>query len=379
MPDVREPGEYIQENGGFREPPADQRVANFPPILSDRPPRGVAGGNGGVRAGPDTSLRGLGKVVPTAILLGLLSSTRFWAQPTIEAAKTPLNQNPLTWLVQRLAVITRFWARANPHISHQVSKGAVHGSADFVHTLDLTALRIGQLAFTQAYIASDMAHAVQRLITHKIPEIVQRYLRPIRLRLGRVERLTGQALLQVRALRTHTNRELRRLQREQIDPLKKPVRVTLPGRITRVEGDVKRLKKTTALHTGRIKQLSFILVPALATAWLVKTLIRSGLRYVTCTNVKDVGNELCASPPGSGKRLGRWLRDLLALAPGALLLSDLCAWIGTLSVIARPFLDAIVEITGAAGAALCNGKYSAALPLPLETHALPPNPVGLPL
>src|SRR5215510_3233362 len=290
MPDVREPGEYIQENGGFREPPADQRVANFPPILSDRPPRGAIGGNGGVRAGPDTSLRGLGKVVPTAILLGLLSSTRFWAQPTIEAAKTPLNQNPLTWLVQRLAVITRFWPRANPHISHQVSKGAVHGSADFVHTLDLTALRIGQLAFTQAYIASDMAHAVQRLITFKIPQIVQRYLRPIRIRLGRVERLTGQALLQVRALRINTNKRFHQIQTTQIDPLKKPVRITLPGRITRVERDVKTVKKVQTQHTHRLRQLTFILVPALAVAWFIKTLTRAGLKYVYCPNMKDFGN-----------------------------------------------------------------------------------------
>jgi hypothetical protein len=95
--------------------------------------------------------------------------------------------------------------------------------------------------------------------------------------------------------------------------------------------------------------------------------------------VKDVGNELCASPPGSGKRLGRWLRTLLSLAPAGLLLSDICLWIGTLSEIARPFLQAIVEITGQAGAALCNGKYDAAPPLPLETHTLPPTPVGLPI
>jgi hypothetical protein len=210
-----------------------------------------------------------------------------------------------------------------------------------------------------------------QLVTHKIPQIVQRYLRPIRIRLGRVERLAGEALLQVRALRTSTNRRLNRMQREQIDPLKRPVRVTLPGRIHRVESDVKKLKKTQALQIGRIKQLSFILVPALASAWLVKTLIRSGLRFVTCTNVKDVGNELCASPPGSGKRLGRWLRQLLSLAPAGLLFTDICKWIGLAVEKAGPILSKLVEVIAVEAAALCKGKYEPAPDLTLTTTSLP--------
>src|SRR5262249_56567437 len=193
MPNTIEPGEYLQENGGFREPSADRRTAQFPPILSDRPPRVAVGGNGGVGAGPDTSLRVLGKVVPTLTLLGLLSSTRFWSKPTAIAAKTKLTQGPLDYIAQFIGLLVGWWKRSEVHITHEVSKGAVHGAADLVHTIDLIALRMGQLAFNLSYVANDATLVTQRLITHKIPEIVQRYLRPIRVRLGRVERLSGQA------------------------------------------------------------------------------------------------------------------------------------------------------------------------------------------
>src|SRR5262249_3273919 len=351
MPDVREPGEYIQENGGFRPPDVRENGPSYPRILSDRPAARAAGTNGGAGAGPDTSLRVLGKVVPTLTLLGLLSSTRFWSKPTAIAAKTKLTQGPLDYIAQFIGLLVGWWKRSEVHISHEVSKGAVHGAADLVHTIDLIALRMGQLAFNLSYVANDATLVTQRLITHKIPEIVQRYLRPIRVRLGRVERLSGQALLQVRALRRQTRRDLQRLQREQIDPLKKPVRETLPGRIHRVELEVGTIRKVQAHDHGLVRKLSSLLVPALAAAWLVKTLIGAGLRYTTCPNMKDFGNEICASPPGSGKKLGRWLRNLLSLAPAGLLLSDICARIGTLSVIARPFLDPLGGVTPAAGRA----------------------------
>src|SRR5262249_25525500 len=138
--------------------------------------------------------------------------------------------------------------------------------------------------------------------------------------------------------------------------------------------DVKTIKRVQARHTNRLKQLSFILVPALASAWLVKTLIRSGLRFVTCQNVKDVGNELCAAPPGSGRRLGNWLRQLLSLAAGAFLFTDVCAWIGAAVTLAQTIINPMVEVLAEAGAALCNGKNSEAADLPLETVQLPPVP-----
>jgi hypothetical protein len=370
------PGEYIQLGGGFREPPADTRTANFPPLLSDGGARTAASTNGG-RVVPDTSLRGLGKVIPTATLLGLLYTRRFWAKPTIEAAKKPNEVSFLVWIERALAAIARWWRQSDTHIGHEVSKGAVHSAADLVHTLDLLTLRLGQIVYSQAYLASDQAGVLDRLIHFKIPQIIQRYLRPIRLRLGRVEHLAGEALLQVRALRTSTNKRLNRIQRTEIDPLKKPVRITLPGRIHRVETDVKTIKRVQTRHTNLLKQLSFILVPALASAWLVKTLIRAGLRYTTCQNVKDVGNELCAAPPGSGKRLGRWLRQLLSLAPGFLAFPFICQIIGSVVALAGTIVTPLVEVLAEAGAALCDGKHSQAPDLPLETHALPPNPLGL--
>src|SRR5262249_21506579 len=144
MPNVIEPGEYIQENGGFRPPDVRENGPTYPRILSDRPAARAAGTNGGAGAGPDTSLRVLGKVVPTLTLLGLLSSTRFWAKPTAEIAKTPLTMDPLAWVARAIATLNRWWNKADPHVSRQVSIGAVHGAADLAHTIDLLALRLAQ-------------------------------------------------------------------------------------------------------------------------------------------------------------------------------------------------------------------------------------------
>jgi hypothetical protein len=306
-----------------------------------------------------------------------LSSRRFWAKPTIEAAKKPNEVSFLVWIERALAAIARWWRQSDTHIGHEVSKGAIHGAADLVHTLDLLTLRLGQIVYSQAYLASDQAGVLDRLIHFKIPQIVQRYLRPIRIRLGRVERLAGEALLQVRALRTSTNKRLNRIQRTQIDPLKKPVRVTLPGRIHRVEQDVKTVKKQQLKVGHIVSLLTFLLVPTKVVPWLVKNLTRAGLGYTTCTNMKDVGNEICASPPGSGKRLGRWLRQLLSLAPGFLAFPFICQIIGSVVALAGTIVTPLVEVLAEAGAALCDGKHSQAPDLPLETHALPPNPLGL--
>jgi len=197
----------------------------------------------------------------------------------------------------------------------------------------------------------------------KIPQTVQRSIRPVRLRVGRVERLTGKALLQVRALRTQLRRDIRRLQREQIDPLKKPVRVTLPGRIHRVETDVKTIKRTQAKHTARLRQLTFILVPALASAWLIKTLIRAGLRFVTCQNVKDFGNELCNSPAGTGRNLARFwksfgslLGDLAALTFVPFALTDACRLVGVMEQIAIAALPAIEDLVLGIEGFVCGGR-----------------------
>jgi hypothetical protein len=157
------------------------------------------------------------------------------------------------------------------------------------------------------------------------------------------------------------------------------VRVTLPGRINRVETDVKTIKRVQARHTNRLKQLSFILVPALASAWLIKTLVRSGLKYTTCQNVKDFGNELCTSPPGTGRKAARFLRDLFGGIGGILAPFFVCQIFTAAHALVGPLMSTVVATVGEAGAALCNGEHSAAPPLPLETHALPQPSAGLPI
>jgi hypothetical protein len=269
-------------------------------------------------------------------MAGLIFGAPIWGKPILSIARYP-NATDLVGLLTRVRDALTAWLRPRVNkLSRDISVGSVHLNADLTHTLDLLAVRLDQIVLNEAFIAADAAYTTGRLVHFKIPQIVQRYLRPLRLRIGRVERLTGKALLQIRALRTTLRRDIQRLQREQIDPLKKPVRVTLPGRIHRVETDIKTIKRTQAHDHARLKQLTFILVPALASAWLVKTLIRSGLRYTTCQNVKDFGNELCASPPGTGRNLARffrglppWLLSLLPLLLNALwdvlAILDFCA------------------------------------------------------
>jgi hypothetical protein len=363
-PEGTELDAYMPPSAGVRDTP-DQGPA-FPYYLSDRPRPGAPSMNGRGPQGPDTSLRPVGKVVTGGVMFGLIYGNAIWGKSVLSIARYP-KATDLASLLEKVRDALTAWLRPRINkLSHDISKGSVHLNADLTHTLDLLALRMEQIVLNEAYIAADAAYTTRRLVHFKIPQIVQRYLRPLRLRIGRVERLTGRALLQIRALRTTLRRDIQRLQREQIDPLKKPVRVTLPGRIHRVETDVKTIKRTQARHTARLKQLTFILVPALASAWLIKTLIRSGLRFVTCQNVKDFGNELCASPPGTGRGLARFWRnfgsllgDLAALSFVPLLLTDACRLMGViegLAIQAQPLIDDFV--LGIEGF-VCGGRESA--------------------
>ena len=51
---------------------------------------------------------------------------------------------------------------------------------------------------------------------------------------------------------------------------------------------------------GLLVKLLPLLTIAGAVGLVLKAFTRLGLNYTRCENVKNIGNELCASPPGSG-------------------------------------------------------------------------------
>src|ERR1043166_1528218 len=95
-----------------------------------------------------------------------------------------------------------------------------------------------------------------------------------------------------------------------------------------------------------------LLTVAGAAAFVVRAFGRLGLNYLRCQNMKDFGNELCPSPPGSGRGLGRFWRnfgsllgDLAALTFVPFLLTEACAIVSQiekLAIAVQPEIDALV-------------------------------------
>jgi hypothetical protein len=136
--------------------------------------------------------------------------------------------------------------------------------------------------------------------------------------------------------------------------------------------------KQRADHRLILKLLPLLTVVG-AVGLVLRAFTRLGTRYVLCENMKGLGNELCASPPGSGRKLGRFLRGLLSGLGGLLAPLFICQLFQAAVVLVGPLMSKMIEVVGFAGSALCNGEHSAAPPLVLHVTADPPvpNPLAL--
>jgi len=356
--------EYMPPSAGVSE--SNGRGPGFPYYLSDRPRPGAPSMNGRGPQGPDVNLRAIGKVITAGTMAGLLFGAPIWGKPVLSIARYPKATN-LVALLESVVTTLGQWLRPRINkLSGDISKGSVHLNGDLTHTLDLLALRMEQIVLNQAFGAADVTWAVGQLVHFKIPSIVKHGIRPVELKVGHIIGTTIRLTIRIKNVEKYVITKVEAPIKHDIKIIKKTIRTTIIKPIRTIERDVKTIKRTLVKHDLRIKQLTFILVPALASAWLIKTLIRSGLRFVTCQNVKDFGNELCASPPGTGRGLARFWRnfgsllgDLAALSFVPLLLTDACRIMGViegLAIQAQPLIDDFV--LGIEGF-VCGGRQSA--------------------
>jgi hypothetical protein len=183
----------------------------------------------------------------------------------------------------------------------------------------------------------------------------------------------------VNALRRWTHTEIVRHIKPEIHHLTTVTTKTLPQRIHREE--LKRGKLETKVKRDHkiLMKLLPLLTVAGAVTLVTRAFARMGLNFLRCQNLKGFGEELCAAPPGSGRKLGRFLRGLLGGLGGLLAPLFVCQLFQAAVALAGPVMSKVIAVVGEAGAALCNGEHNAAPPLALQVTADPPvsNPIAL--
>jgi len=313
----------------------------------------------------------LTKVVTGLTAIGLLGFLNHWARPTLRASRLQQRGGTWGWLQSVLNTIQDFLDHGTNYVGHHVSKGAAHAAAGPAHALSLFALRWEQSIWNIAWLASDIEFVIGRLVHHVIPHQINRQTVPLRARVRRLRR--GLIILRedLNALRHWIRHELNHNVKPRIGRVETKVNRTLPQRIRRGEKLQARTQARQRADHKWILKLLPLLTIAGAASLVLRALPRLGLNYIKCQNVKDVGNELCASPPGTGRRLGQLLRGLLGGIGGILAPLFICQLFEAAVLLAEPLMGKMVQVVGLAGAALCNGQHQAAPPLPLNAAALP--------
>jgi hypothetical protein len=366
--------------GGISAPPRGP-ISNEPAWL-DAGPRISAGqpGRGQMPLFPESgTLPTATKVFTGLSLLGMLYGVDHWARPTLKASKLQQRSGTWGWLQRALDAIQAFLDHGTNYVGHEVSKGAAHAAHGPAYTIGLTADRWNQLVWNVTYMQLENEQVTRRLVHHVIPRQINAQTRPLRARARRLEKGQATQTRKTNALRRWTHTEIVRHIKPQIHHLERVTTKTLPQRIHREE--LKRGKLETKVrrdHKLLLKLLPLLTVAG-AAAFVVRAFGRLGLNFLRCQNVKGVGEELCAAPPGSGRRLGRFLRGLLSGIGGLLAPLFICQIFEAAVLLAAPVMSKMIEVVGVAGSALCDGKHSAAAPLPLRVTADPPvtDPIAL--
>jgi hypothetical protein len=292
------------------------------------------------------------KVVSGLGLMGMLYTMDHWARPTLKASKLQQRRGAWGWLQRTLDSIQGFLDHGTNHVAHEVSKGAAHAAHGPAYTIGLAADRWNQLVWNVTYMQLENEQATRRLVHTVVPRQINHQTRPLRARAHRLEKGQATQTRKTNALRRWTHTEIVRHVKPQIHHLTVVTTKTLPQRIHREE--IKRGKLETKVkrdHKLLLKLLPLLTVAG-AAAFVVRAFGRLGLNFLRCQNVKDFGNELCPSPPGSGRGLarfgrnfGRLLGDLAALTFVPFALTEACAIMGQiekLAIAAQPAIDALV-------------------------------------
>jgi hypothetical protein len=321
----------------------------------------------------------LTKVVTGFTAIGLLGFVTHWARPTLRASRATSSGKTWGWLQSVLNSIETFLDHGTNYVAHHVSKGAAHAAAGPAHTLNVLALRWEQSIWNIAWLASDLEYVVGRIVHHVIPAQINHQTVPMRARIRRLRVGIATLTHDLNALRHWITHELNHNVKPRIGRVETKVNHTLPSRIRRGERLQARTQARVKQQGRWIGKLLPLLTIAGAASLVLRALPRLGLNYIKCQNVKDVGNELCASPPGSGKKLGRFLRGLFSGLGGLLAPLFICQLFQAAVVVVGPLMSKMIETVGFVGNALCDGEHQAAPPLVLHVTADPPvpNPLAL--
>jgi hypothetical protein len=316
----------------------------------------------------------LTKAVTGIGLLGLLYGKDYWLRPTLKATKVKEPTSLFSLLPQIIATLSKWVNPRVRYVTHEVSKGAAHTAASPAWVFGVLGLRWTQAVGQIMYLARDVADAFERLVRHKIPAMIAKQVNPVKTRLRRVEVRERRDYRQLTGLRVYTHHQIQRVIKPRITRVEKKVNHDIPLRIHREELKRGRLEQRVKHDEGTLRKLLPLLTVTGAVSVVLRAFSRMGLNFLRCQNFKDLGRDICASPPGSGKRIGRWLKDLLAIGTGILFLSQICRVLFLVLEGAAPIASKLIETIAVAESALCNGRYAAAPPLPLNTTALPPVP-----
>jgi hypothetical protein len=307
-------------------------------------------------------------------LLGLLYGMDHWARPMLKATRAKQPTDLVSLLETVIAALTRWVNPRMRYMTHAVSKGAAHTAASPAWMFGVLGLRWTQVVGQLMYLGHDLAYAFERLRHTVIPREINRKVNPLRVRVGRVEKLEKRDYRQLTGLRVYTHRQVERIIKPRIRRVERKVTHDLPLRIHREEIKRGRLEQRVKHDEGTLRKLLPLLTVTGAVALVLRAFTRMGLNFLRCRNFKDVGRDICASPPGSGRRLGRFLKNILSMGAGILFASQFCHVLFLVLEGAAPVASKLVETLALAESALCNGKYAAAPPLPLNATALPPVP-----
>jgi hypothetical protein len=338
------------------------------------------GGNGTPPRGPivnNPRIPLLTKAVTGAVLLGMLYGKDYWLRPTLKVSVKPKSTGFWDWLNWTVASIQKFLNPRVHHVTHEVSKGAAHVAEGPTRTINLLALRWEQLTYGVTYLAHDIANALEHLTRVHVPHAIKTAVRPVIVHVTIIEHHITRITRHITRVERYVHVQVDKIIKPEIRRITRTVTHVLPARINKVEVKISRtITRVKTLERGQAKLLTLLTVTG-AVALVLRAFARMGLNYLRCQNMKDVGRDICASPPGSGKRLGRFLRDILGMTAGVLFASQFCRILVLVVEGAAPIATKLVETLAVAESALCNNRYDAAPPLPLNVTANPPTPNAL--
>jgi len=365
-PELLAPGITINVEGYPYHP-------EFPGFLEDRPvPKHIPGQ---LELNVSTTkLPHWTKVVTGFGLAGLLYGSDHWARPTLKMAHRPQRASLGDWLQYVFDRLANFIQHETNYVTHEVSKGAAHAAHGPAHTLNLMAARWDQLSWNLVFLTRQLEVMFRRLVHTVIPREINKKVRPLQVRTRRLEKGLATETRDLNALRHWIHSQLNRHVYPRLGRVETKVNHTLPARIRRGEKLQARTQARVKLQGKLIGKLLPLLTIAGAVGLVTRALTKMGLNYIKCQNMKDVGSDLCASGPGAGRRLGRFLRGILSGLGGFLAPLFICQMFEAAALLVGPLMNKAIETIGFVGGALCDGKHDAAPPLVLQVTADPPVP-----